>query len=281
MAVLTLGGTIGTFIGTLAAVNIWTALITIAAWGFLWGLLRSLSEIAAPTSALNVVIFLCALGQSQPKLDEAVHRALLLCIGCVLSLGLAMGLWPFRPYAPVRKAVAEVYRALGDFISDATKLSLQSSEGHAEWQRMGQQYQNDIRVRIERARVALAEARSGRAAETRRGEQLTVLVESSDLLFGWYIGLADLLEELSAGKAELLPVLRLAIRHTGEVCFWVEDAVRSENAKLMGRFPQMMDGLSAVADIFESDSAAVRSSRLLRSLVDALRATGETTLGRC
>ena len=97
MAVLTIGGTAGCFLGTLGAANIIIALFSIAIWGFLWGLLRNLSEIAAPASMLCVVMFLCALGQPEPTLPTAVQRSLFLLIGCILSLVLATAVWPFRP----------------------------------------------------------------------------------------------------------------------------------------------------------------------------------------
>jgi len=193
-----------------------------------------------------------------------------------------MTLWPFRPYAPVRKPVAGIYRQLGNFTSEATLLSLSKSR-LAAWQRIGQQRQSEIRVAIEQARSALAETRSGRLEQTPREEHLTVLIEASDLLFGWYIALVHLLEELSALHADVLPVLRLAIRQTGEICFWIAEAVQSDNANLAARFPQIEDSLSAITDIFnnqrfESSADGSRSVGFLHSIIDGLQTAGATTI---
>jgi glycerol-3-phosphate acyltransferase PlsY len=100
MTVLTIGGALGCFLGTLAAANIWISLVTVSIWGFIWGLIRNVSQAAAPASALCVVIFLCALGQPDPFLAVAIHRVVCLLVGCIASITLAMALWPFRPYAP-------------------------------------------------------------------------------------------------------------------------------------------------------------------------------------
>jgi len=112
-----------------------------------------------------------------------------------------VAIWPFRPYRPVREAVAACWTAIGDLPRAGAGRVVATRSG-----RLGGagSAAEKAREALEDARAALGLARAGRQGETKRGLQLLVLYEIAELLLG---DMAAVLEALRARteRGELLP----------------------------------------------------------------------------
>src|SRR2546422_490017 len=102
-------------------------------------------------------------------------RAGMFVAGSFFAILLAVAVWPFRPYHPVRAAVAASWMAVGDLAAAAAKVASSPADAAA-WESLVP-LRRRARDALEDAREALAVARAGRDGETGRGLQLLVLYE--------------------------------------------------------------------------------------------------------
>jgi len=181
LAALTAGGAAAAALGTFAASHHAVAVPLTFVVAFACSLARAYGIAGASVGVSVLNIYVIALGYPPTSPGEALGRSGFVVVGGCWAMLVALVLWPLRPYRPVRLAVAEAYRAVGDY---AEELAAVSRDG----QPIG-----PIRVRIalETARAALATVRRGRPGETGRGERLLVLGEIADQLFGQLFGLSD------------------------------------------------------------------------------------------
>lgn len=155
---------------------------------FVFALLCSLLRVRGDSAGTLGVLFLISycIAMGYPGgLIASTERAGLVAAGGLWAMLLSLPLWAFRPYAPVRQAVAACWTALADLAE-----ALSRGEELAAPQRLL------ARQALERARGALGVARAGRHGETGRGEQLLVLYGLAELGLG---GLGALSEALQSG----------------------------------------------------------------------------------
>ena len=151
-------------------------------------------------AAANVVgntgasAFIVSLALPPHTLGEALGRAGGVALGSLWALFLSLVLWPIRPYGPARLAVAECFRSVEAYARELSQLFSAGADG-AVWQAHIQRHHARIRETLEVAGSTLAATRRGRG-ESVRGEQLLVLLQSVDVLFGTVIALGDVLESL-------------------------------------------------------------------------------------
>src|SRR4051812_39985099 len=89
--------------------------LLMAVWGFAAGLTLALGQTASFQGVLGVLALLLSAYYSG-GFDDALERAGLAMAGGLLQTGLAVAIWPLRPYRPERAAVANAYRALAAFV---------------------------------------------------------------------------------------------------------------------------------------------------------------------
>jgi uncharacterized membrane protein YccC len=175
-----LWGTLATVVGTVAAQIPWLGVLVLTVGAAAGSAARAWGD-AATTVGILCVITLCIAAGSPGDAALAAQRATLLAGGSCLAIALALGLWPVHPYAPVRAAVAECYRALATLADEIAGLPPEREEA---WSAIAARDAPKVRAALERARAALAMVRRGRPADSARGEQLLVLFEIADLLLG-------------------------------------------------------------------------------------------------
>lgn len=187
---VTVAGAIAVALGTLAGLRLYVAVPMTLLFATACGLARIEGNIGTSisVSALNTFVIALALPSAHPR--EALSRAGYVLLGGAWSMLLALGLWPLRPFRPVRLAVAACFRALADY---AATVAESVAGERAPSGREPMAGSPTVRAAIESAGEALAVLRRGRAGESPRGERLLVLREIADQLFGTLIGLADLL----------------------------------------------------------------------------------------
>jgi len=200
MGAFALAGSIATLAGTVAGQSPW--------WPFravrrrpLCSLVRVRGDTAAAAAVLVLTMF-CITEGTPARAAESLVRAELFAAGALFALVLSVAIWPFRPYRPVREAVAACWTAIGDLSAALARVasSLQIRPPGRRWFR----WRRKAREALEDARAALGLARAAGRARTKRGLQLLVLYEIAELLLG---DMAAVLEALRARteRGELLP----------------------------------------------------------------------------
>ncbi|MEH2371856.1 FUSC family protein [Nostoc sp.] len=181
MVAATLGIAVSVFVGTLVAkVPALTVVLT-----FLWGLASGLGSLYGNAGAnVGLVVGISFISTiAQPgNLQVALMRSLLCLIAGGWAMQLSLVMWPFKPYDPLRIAVAACFSAIANYIQ-AFVGKVAKPENILE-----------IRQALETARTTLGTLRIGQSARSWMNEQLLVLIQDGDRLLGSVIGLIELLE---------------------------------------------------------------------------------------
>ncbi len=181
MVAATLGIAVSVFVGTLVArVPALTVVLT-----FLWGLASGLASLYGNAGAnVGLVVGISFISTiAQPgNLQVALMRSLLCLIAGGWAMQLSLVMWPFKPYDPLRIAVAACFSAIANYIQ-AFVGKVAKTENILE-----------IRQALETARTTLGTLRIGQSARSWMNEQLLVLIQDGDRLLGSVIGLIELLE---------------------------------------------------------------------------------------
>jgi uncharacterized membrane protein YccC len=139
--------------------------------------------------------------------DDALSRAGFIIAGGAWAMAVALTLWPLRPYRPARLAVAASWRALADYAEEAiSDLGRSRISGTREYPVSLPM----VRATLENARDVLAQVRQGRAGTSTRGDQLIVIAQAADQLFGHIVGAAESVESIPKGERD--PQIEATIR---------------------------------------------------------------------
>jgi len=211
MGAFALMGGAATLVGGLAGLTPWAAIPALFAFAMICSLIRVHGDTAAVIGVLALTMF-CITEGSPAHLGDGLVRAGVFSCGSLFAVLLAVAVWPFRPYHPVRAAVAAAWMAVGDVAAAATKV-VSSPADSAAWESLVP-LRRRARDALEDAREALAVARAGRQGETGRGLQLLVLYEILELMLG---DLAALLEALRAFAERREPLPARAGQALGQI----------------------------------------------------------------
>ncbi|MHC5933751.1 FUSC family protein [Nostoc sp.] len=181
MAAATLGIAVSVFVGTLVAKVPALAVVLIFLWGLASGLASLYGNAGANVGLVVGISFLSAIAQSG-DLESALMRSLLCLIAGGWAMLLSLVMWPFRPYDPLRIALASCFSAIANYIQ-AFVGKVATTENILE-----------IRQALETARTILGTLRIGQSARSWMNEQLLVLIQDGDRLLGSVIALTELLE---------------------------------------------------------------------------------------
>jgi len=187
MVAATVGMAISVLVGTLVAGVPMLALVLTLLWGLGSGF-ASLYGNAGSTVGLVVGLsFISAIAQAG-DLAIALLRFLLCLMAGGWAMLLSLVMWPATPYKPIQAAVADCYNALADYIqafqNNAIPTGIDSATG----------YDLEIRKALENARTALGAERIGKQARSWMDEQLLVLIQDAERLFGSVVALIELIE---------------------------------------------------------------------------------------
>ena len=181
--------------------------------------------VSVGSSALST--FVIALAYPSPTAADALGRAGFALLGGGWAMLLALLVWPLRPYRPARLAVGASYDALGDFIQEVTRAMGRASPASRPEVPVGSAV---VRGALEEARLVLAQLRRGRPGGAPRGEQLVVLGDLVDQLFGHVIAVTESIEAIPPRDRD--PAAQLVVLETlamiGTTVRALADAVRAE-----------------------------------------------------
>ncbi|MES2178916.1 MAG: FUSC family protein [Gemmatimonadota bacterium] len=204
MTALLVAGALGAVIGTVVSGHPIPALVATFLVAFLASVLRVWGNPGISIGSAGLTVYVIALAIPPDSHSSAVLRAAFLVVGGVWSMGIALVLWPLRPYRPARLAISACYDALADHIA---LLAMSARLEHtSEWPvPLSPAAATHVRSALENARAVLVQLRRGRPGAVDRGERLLVLGESADQLLGHVVALGDTLSTLrGAARNEAL-----------------------------------------------------------------------------
>jgi len=247
LSLITLGGAAAIALGTLAGGHWALAVGVTLVFCFVWSYLGVLGTPFTSASILVQVIYLCGLGFPASSTHEALLRALYLVAGGVWAMALSLFLWPVDPYRPARFAVGACYEELGAFLVSIQELNREREQNPDQWHGVEQRHQNALRRLIETGWHSAAGAMSGSGlaqTQSARGNAVTVLLESADLLLARTVALAQYLEMTSGQDSSPCTVRgKIALVEMARIETWIatllrrrlsniEETARSHRARL-------------------------------------------------
>jgi uncharacterized membrane protein YccC len=256
LGLLTAAGGVGCMLGALVAGHLAYAFPVTLLWCFAWTYFLVLGEPFASAGPLIQVIYICGLGAPTGDVRLAATHAGFLILGGLWSMALSLFLWPLDAYRPARFAISDCYHELGTFLGSIHELNLRKQTRPALWHRLARHHQSRLRSALEKARHAISSVRAERAAETFRGRNLVVLLESADMLLARSVALAEYMEMTAnvdpspctlRGKSALL-LLEQAENWISEVLRYkvdrIDEACQSYQARLQRIPPEMKQCMS-------------------------------------
>ncbi|MBE9001909.1 FUSC family protein [Nostoc sp. LEGE 12447] len=181
MVAATLGMAVSVFVGTLVAKILGLSVVLTFLWGLASGFASMYGNAGANVGLVVGVSFISTIAQPG-NLEAALMRSLLCLIAGGWAMLLSLVMWPFRPYDPLRMALADCFSGIAKYIQ-AFLGRVTTPENILE-----------IRQSLETARTTLGTARIGKPARSWMDEQLLVLIQDGDRLLGSVIALTELLE---------------------------------------------------------------------------------------
>ena len=208
IATLLAGGSLVCVIGAMVGGTLWVAVAVTAAVCFAATFARVASERIASTSVIILVLYFAGFGGTDHSFAHACAAALEFALGGLWAAALSLVLWPVDPFRPARREVAECYSVLaefsgkmlveewsGDATGDGVRSHVSESRHGApdfvprslEERRISLEhtghFQRAMRLQMEKARHAVGRVPARMTARTVRARNLTVLLETADMLF--------------------------------------------------------------------------------------------------
>ncbi|MEP7065886.1 MAG: FUSC family protein [Gemmatimonadota bacterium] len=183
------------YAGTDAAKIVPLAVVSMLIVGLLAGLARVYGDEGSTVGLFIAVIYAVAVGSPSPVRHAPLLRAEMLFAGAAWAMVLSLLLWPLHPFRPARRAVANAYRLLAEFAASLEHVTrVLGDPGSAQLRGTARAHHGDVRGALEAARLVLAGTRRPRQGRSPRGEQLLVLTEGAEQLFGTLVAIDAELE---------------------------------------------------------------------------------------
>lgn len=184
---------------------------------------RVVSQPIANTSVIILVLYFAGFGSSDRTWAGAIANVLAYVLGGLWAATFSLVLWPVDPFRPARQEVSGCYDLLAAFTSS---LQTQEHGGHDDDHASAMDAKRQIRAKLESARVALAGTPARAPVRTVRARNLSVLLETADMLFAATVRLTELAE--NAGD-------RLGVAALEDVAGWLANAERTIAGALRNR----------------------------------------------
>jgi uncharacterized membrane protein YccC len=215
IATVLLGGALCGIIGTMAPQEIVLAAIITAAVCFAVTFARVAAQPFASTAVVIMVIYFAGFGAVDRTWHGASANALAYILGGIWSGVLSLFLWPVDPFRPARLEVAESYELLAAFagsihVDTAQEVGTTTHAAHDDDHPRATDFKRQLRQKFEAAREALGATAARAPARTIRARNLSVLLETADMLFAASIRLTEIGEAAlnDADAAELAETAR-------------------------------------------------------------------------
>ncbi len=228
IASVLLGGALCCAIGILAPQNILAATLITAAVCFAVTYARVASQPIANSAVVILVLYFAGFGASDHTLDYALASTSAYVLGGVGAGILSLFLWPVDPFRPARMEVARCFELLAEFAATIPGPSSDHTS-HDDDHAHAVEFKRLLRSRMESARAVLSTTAARAPARTIRARNLSVLLETADMLFAVTILLTELAESPQAAQGENQ---RAALQ---QITQWLSSAERAIAGNLSAR----------------------------------------------
>ena len=194
-----IGGAVALILGSVLPQSLFVIVPATLLFCFALTYARVISQPIASTSVLVLILYFAGLGGTLHTLHSATVAATLILAGGLWAIALSLFLWPVDPFRPARLAVATCYTSLADFTATLPTPVPHEDQNVPHPTHTWQRHQ---RLRIEEARNTLSATSARMPSRTIRARNLTVLLETSDMLLACTLRLTEL-ADLPAPPATL------------------------------------------------------------------------------
>ena len=229
-----LGGAFALMLGELIPDRIAVIVVATMIVAFTVTFARALSTAASSASVLILVSYFAGLGSTTRTPRAAAMGAGLVIAGGLWSMIVSLFFWTIDVFRPARLSVAQCYRSMALFtaaLSHAVGAEAENPDPGFTWR-------HDQRVRLEAARAALSSTPARVPSRTVRAHNLTVLLETSDMLLARTMRLSEL--KATAARLRLSASFALA----GDLTHWLAGA---EEAIATALFQRPADAAASFA----------------------------------
>jgi uncharacterized membrane protein YccC len=191
IAAVVFGGAFCGIIGTLVPQQLLAAALVTAAVCFAVTFARVASQPIASTSVIILVIYFAGFGSSERTLHDALANVLAYV--------------PVDPFRPARLEVAACYEILATFTARLATGPQTTHAAHDDDHSQAVEFKRQLRSKLESARAALGATPARAPSRTHRARNLSVLLETADMLFAAIVRLSELAEIAEPGQDPALP----------------------------------------------------------------------------
>jgi len=199
MAALIVGGSIALILGCMVTPSLAIVLPVTALICFLAIYASVVSQPWASSSVLILVLYFAGLGGVSHTWPPAWFAVGMFWLGGLWSVVLSLMFWPIDPFRPARLAVADCWGSLATYT--ATLANPEPGAAQADLQRDSHDWRRQQRTLMETARAALFATAARVPSRTIRARNLTVLLETADLLLARIARVSEL-SGLSSSTSE-------------------------------------------------------------------------------
>ncbi len=197
MGLATLGMTITAFGATLFGNIGWLTIVMALICIFSLSMLGVYGNVGSKVSFVITGIFIIFSGQPG-TLPIALERGMAFLAGGLWAMLVSLRLWPFRPYQPIRDAVAGYYRAICTFIMHEYGEAGYPQRTDREWVHTFMTARTEARTAQIAAHDAVMRFRSGQSGSTIPGRQLFFLTQEADRFFEEVIAISKSTRSMAA-----------------------------------------------------------------------------------
>ena len=197
MAAVTASGATVVLLGTLAHDRLALSVMLVFVVGLFAGLARVWGAAGVSIGGASLSTLVIALAEPAMNLSNAFTRAGFAVAGGLGAMAIALVLWPLRPFRPARLAVAEGYDALATYADDLALYNRARAAGERAELPAGSAA---VRGALENGRAVLARMRRGRPGSSGREENLVVLGEGVDQIFGHLVAVGEMVDSIPASE---------------------------------------------------------------------------------
>ena len=244
MATLLTGGAIVCVLGAMVSGTLWVAIVVTGLVCFAATYARVASERVASTSVIILVLYFAGFGRETHTFADASIAAVQFLLGGLWAAALSLVVWPVDPFRPARNAVADCYKVLSDFtrtrFAENGFRSHTASEPQAPLaahpvvahKEQTSEFQREMRLKMEFARRTLGTAPARVTARTVRARNLTVLLETADMLFAITMRWREMAENEVDPESDEARRGQAAVREAAQ---WLSGAERAVDEGLRHR----------------------------------------------
>ena len=244
MATLLTGGAIVSVLGAMVSGTLWVAIVVTGLVCFAATYARVASERVASTSVIILVLYFAGFGRETHTFAAASIAAMQFLLGGLWAAALSLVVWPVDPFRPARNAVADCYKVLWEFtrtrfaengfhkhaaLESRTPLAAHPVMAHKE---QTSEFQREMRLKMEFARRTLGTAPARVTARTVRARNLTVLLETADMLFAITMRWREMAENEVDPESDEARRGQAAVREAAQ---WLSGAERAVDEGLRHR----------------------------------------------